>query len=130
MTKKLVYIAMYRALDCLFDETQREDLGNYLSEANPYLFTDRKSADPAVYAGFSNYYDNCFTDDDITSEKSYTFVRKYLLSEHLSYYGDFAPLFDDISLEEWTELCSIIEGEETKQALTFSAFRFPAPAVL
>ena len=79
----------------------------------PYLFTDRKSADPAVYAGFSNCYDKYFTDDDITSEKSYSFVRKYLLSEHLSYYGDFAPLFDDISLEEWTELCSIIEGEET-----------------
>ena len=114
MTKKIVFIAMYRALDCLFDETQREDLGNYLSEANPYLFTDRKSADPAVYAGFSNCYDKYFTDDDITSEKSYSFVRKYLLSEHLSYYGNFAPLFDDISLEEWTELCSIIKGEETK----------------
>ena len=80
----------------------------------PYLFTDRKSADPAVYAGFSNCYDKYFTDDDITSEKSYSFVRKYLLSEHLSYYGNFAPLFDDISLEEWTELCSIIKGEETK----------------
>ena len=72
--KKNVFIAMYRALDCLFDETQREDLGNYLSEANPYLFTDRKSADPAVYAGFSNCYDKYFTDDDITS---FVVLRKF-----------------------------------------------------
>ena len=114
MTKKLVFIAMYRALDCLFDETQREDLGNYLSEANPYLFTDRKSADPAVFDGFSNYFDKFYINNNITVEESYTFVRKYLSSEHLSYYGDFVQTFEDISLEEWIELCAIVAGEEAK----------------
>lgn len=114
MTKKLVFIAMYRALDCLFDETQREDLGNYLSEANPYLFTDRKSADPAVFAGFSSCFDSIYTNDAITVEESYTLVRKYLCSEHLSYYGEFAPIFDDISLEEWTKLCEIVADEEAE----------------
>ena len=111
MTKKLVFIAMYRALDCLYDETQREDLGNYLSEANPYLFTDRKSADPAVFDGFSHYFDSLYS-NDITVEESYTFIRKYLNSEHLSYYGYFAPIFNDISMEEWTELCGIVADEE------------------
>ncbi len=114
MTKKLVFIAMYRALDCLYDETQREDLGNYLSESNPYLFTDRKSADPAVFAGFSNYFDSIYTIDDVSVEEGYSFVKKYLSSEHLSYYGDFVSIFDDISLEEWIDLCSIIENEEAK----------------
>lgn len=114
MTKKLLYIAMYRALDCLFDETQREDLGSYLSEANPYLFTDRKSADPAVFEGFSNYFDSFYGNDNITVEDGYKFVKKYLCSEHLSYYGEFASTFDDISLEEWTNLCDIIKKEEAE----------------
>ncbi len=113
MTKKLVYIAMYRALDCLFDETQREDLGKYLSEANPYSFTDRMSADPAVFDGFNNFFDSLYS-NDITVEESYNFVRKYLISEHLSYYGSFAPIFDDISLEEWTKLCGIVADEEAE----------------
>ncbi len=112
MTKKLLFIAMYRALDCLYDETQREDLGNYLSEANPYLFTDRKSADPAVFDAFSHYFDNLYANDDVTVEEGYSFIRKYLNSENLSYYGNFTPIFDDISLEEWTELCSIVADEE------------------
>ncbi len=114
MTKKLLFIAMYRALDCLYDETQREDLGNYLSEANPYLFTDRKSADPAVFAAFSHYFDSIYANDEVTVEEAYTFVRKYLNSEHLSYYGNFAPIFDDISLEEWKELCDIVADEEAE----------------
>ena len=112
MTKNIVFIAMYRALDCLYDETQREDLGNYLSEANPYLFADRKSADPAVFAGFSSYFDSLYANDNVTAEEGLVFVRKYLRSEHLSYYGDFASLFDDISLAEWTELCGIVADEE------------------
>lgn len=114
MTKKLLFIAMYRALDCLYDETPIEDLGNYLSEANPYLFTDRKSADPAVFTAFSQYFDSLYANDDVTVEEGYTFVRKYLNSDHLSYYGDFIPIFDDISLEEWTELCDIVTDEETE----------------
>lgn len=114
MTKKLLFIAMYRTLDCLYDETQREDLRNYLSEANPYLFTDRKSADPAVFAAFSHYFDSLYTNDDVSVEEAYSFVRQYLNSEHLSYYGNFAQIFDDISLEEWTELCGIVADEETE----------------
>ena len=87
-------------------------MGNYLSEANPYLFTDRKSADPAVFDAFSHYFDNLYANDDVTVEEGYSFIRKYLNSENLSYYGTFTPIFDDISLEEWTELCSIVADEE------------------
>lgn len=92
----------------------REDLGNYLSEANPYIYTDRKSADPAVFAAFSHYYNSLYANDYITVEEAYSFIRKYLYSENLSYYGNFAPIFDDISLEEWTELCGIVADEETE----------------
>ncbi len=48
MTRKNIYIAMYRALDCLYDESPNEELGEYLSEANPYLFKDMQSDDPAI----------------------------------------------------------------------------------
>ena len=112
MTKKLLFIAMYRALDCLYDENPREDLGNYLSEANPYLFTDHNSADPAVFAGFSDYFDSHYNSDNVKIGEGYKFVRKYLSSKHLSYYGDFTQIFDGISLEEWSDLCKLICDEE------------------
>lgn len=112
MTQNLVFIAMYRALDCLYDETKREDLRDYLSDANPYLFADRKSADPAVYAEFCNYLSENSPKNDYSPEESYSLVRQYLSSECLSYYGNFISAFDDISMEEWLNLCNIIENEE------------------
>ena len=115
MTKKNVYISMYRALDCLYDETQREDLGNYLSEANPYLFIDRNSADPAIFAGFSDYFDSFHNKNDISAEEGYVLVKNYLRSEHMAYYGKFEPLFEDVSLDEWADLCRIVEVEESVQ---------------
>jgi len=100
MNKKLVFIAMHRALDCLYDETKREDLGNYLSEANPYIFTDRESADPAICADFCDYLSEKSSQDDFSPEESYLLVRQYLSSKYLTYYGNFAPIFDDIIDEE------------------------------
>ncbi len=101
MTKSKIFIAMFRALDCLYDENPHEELAEYLSEANPYLFKDRKPADSGIEEEF-----NEFVDKDMESPEAYACVKKYLAEK-----TDFAKLFSDISLEEWNDLCNIIEEE-------------------
>lgn len=48
----VAYIAMYRALYCRQEETKNIELSEYLDFVNPYVFKDRKSADPAYYAEY------------------------------------------------------------------------------
>ena len=120
MTKKLLLIALYRALDVLYDEmkdgkhddTNIRGLEDYLAEANPYLFVGRESADPAISAELNKFFDQFYSEDNITPEESYQFIRKYLSSEYTDYYGDLLSLFDDISLDEWVALCQLIEKEQ------------------
>ncbi len=102
MTKGKIYIAMYEALECRYDETKNEELMEYLSEANPYIFKDRNSADPVISEDFSE-----FVKEDTEPEKAYGCVTEYLKNK-----TKFSEIFSDISLEEWKELCKIVEKEK------------------
>ena len=108
MNRKLTFIAMYRALDCLYEESPNEIMREFLSEADPYIFTDRESADPAIGVEFADMWINCSLPDDISVSEAYTFVKNYLHK-----YTSFATAFDDISFSEWCDLCDIIVEEES-----------------
>ena len=105
MNEKIVYIAMYRALDCRQEETKNEELREYLGDINPYVFTDRKSADPAYYAEYIEWLkkNNSFCKEN----NSYEIIKKYLKDK-----TNFYDLFIDISKEEWDKLESIVKKEE------------------
>ncbi len=103
MNQTNIYIAMFRALDCLYDETKNEELGEYLSAANPYLFKDRMPADKGIWEDFAKIIDS-----EITSENAYNAVKEYLQT-----FTNFATLFEDITIEEWQDLCDIV-CEENK----------------
>lgn len=111
MNKKLTFIAMFRALDCLYEESPNETMREYLSDANPYIFTDRNSADPAVGAEFANKWISSGLPEDISAIDAYSFVQDYLQS-----YTPFSAVFDDISLSEWCDLCDIVIEEESNLA--------------
>jgi hypothetical protein len=49
ITLRQSYLAAFQILDEIFDDTKNEQLGNFLSGMNPYLFTDSISADPATW---------------------------------------------------------------------------------
>ena len=108
MNRKLTFIAMYRALDCLYEETPSELLREYLGNANPYIFKDRDSADPAIGSEFADMWTSLHLPDNISDSEAYDFVRKYLKSR-----TEFATVFDDISLAEWQDLCNIIMEEKS-----------------
>ena len=54
MNKFELFCMIFFALDADWDETKDSTIGEYLSSANPFLFEDTGSADPAVFDQFCN----------------------------------------------------------------------------
>lgn len=89
------YVTMFYALDAAYDENNSNELGQFLSAANPFLFKDEGSADIAVYEGFRADYPN-----DAEEAEALDFVRGYLAKQ-----GEFLlSAFDSIaSADAWDE---------------------------
>lgn len=75
------FVAMYYALDAAYDEIKDEELRAFLSDANPFLFKDEGSADPAIFAEFSEEFEAEFK-DGASEQESLDFVRDYLRSQN------------------------------------------------
>ena len=100
-----IYIAVYRALECLEHEHKNEngELSGFLDKANPYVFVDRKSADPAIYDDFQRWCEKQ------TIGNSYEMAKEYLNSK-----TQFGNIFCEISEDEWNDLVKMIEEEESQ----------------
>ncbi|MCD8316376.1 MAG: hypothetical protein LUB61_03090 [Eggerthellaceae bacterium] len=72
-----VYVAMFYALEAAFHRNKDEELEQYVSDSNPFLWKDGGSADPAVYVGFAEAFDKAFGDSAYEKD-SLKFVRNYL----------------------------------------------------
>lgn len=59
---------MFRALDCLYDEEPADELGEFLGDANPYLFEDHSSADPALEDEFNKFAADYLSDRNLNME--------------------------------------------------------------
>lgn len=73
MTKFELFCMLYYVIDAYYDQNKNEVLRQFLSDANPFLFEDSGSADPAVFEEFST----CVK-EPITTENSYTIALNYL----------------------------------------------------
>jgi len=109
MNRQIVYIAMYRALECVEQETKNAELSIYLDGANPYVYKDRKSADPLFFKEFNNWIDECKIELD--DNNSFDIIKQYLLEK-----TKFGGILNDISAEEWNSLISIVRTEEPELA--------------
>jgi len=101
------FVFMFYALDAIYDENPNEELGNYLSGLNPFLFDDEGSADPAEYEGFRKAYENYFGDRAVDASDIYEFCKEYLTKN--------APqkaveAFSQIEKSDW--IASFEEAEE------------------
>lgn len=85
--KDLLFKTMYTILDQAWDLNHEENLGNYLSDANPNL-CDGESADPVVYKDFCKKYDDCKN----KNMDDYEFIIYYLVNVD-KYYGDIKKHF-------------------------------------
>lgn len=105
MNAKVLYIAIYRALDCLESEMPNAELSAYLDKANPYVFKDRKSADPLIFLEFEQWMDS--VEKEVSETDSFDLAQQYITEQ-----TPFATIFEDISRDEWNSLIEIIKEEE------------------
>ena len=126
MTRKQILIAMYKAMDCRYDELDEsnETLDQFLTELNPYIWADRMTADPAIQADFKEFVESRNFGDEIDPVDAYNLTKDFL-AEKSVYYSEVFPdpksipfdeLFEDISIDEWKKLCEIVEREESVES--------------
>ena len=126
MKRKFLHIAMFRAMDCLFDEMKNppEILDVFLTDANPYIWADHTTADPAVQADFDRSMDRQNIGAQVDEATAYNAVKIFLAEQNLQFaewfedvsrdkqHPFFVELFEDISPDEWKELCALVTEEE------------------
>lgn len=91
--------AMFYALDAAYDENKNLALRSYLANANPFLFANEGSADPAVYETFKQGYDLALG-LDASVEEARMFVREYLKGEGEALLESFDEIADAESWEK------------------------------
>ena len=72
-----VFVAMYYILDVAYEKACSEELRQFLSDANPFLFKDGGSADPAVFIEFEQAFD-AVEHSELDEADSLAFVQRYL----------------------------------------------------
>lgn len=109
MNKFELYCMIYYALDAEWEENRNEILGNFLSIANPFLFSDIDSADASIYENFCKE-----VPDTITVENSYKLAKDYISSLKCK---EIYSAFNAIDKKEWNEclqeyLLNLHKGKE------------------
>lgn len=98
MSRFELFCMIFYVLDANWDETKDKVVGEYLSGANPFLFADIGSADPAVYARFCE-----IINDDITIENCYSLAEKYIYALNCE---NITRAFSSISEADWQDCVS------------------------
>ncbi len=86
-----VYLCVYFTLEYASEQTARPGgaLREFLGDANPFLWADMGSADPAVWTEFEHAYSSRFPTGGSSDEASLAFVREYLAGQGSHHTGVF-----------------------------------------
>ena len=106
MNKFELFCMIFFVLDAEWDETKDQELGSFLSSANPFLFKDIGSAVPWVYSEFCQ-----MIPEKITVENSYGIALEYIKSLHNNVVS---KAFSTIDKKEWIECVNDYLSEEHK----------------
>lgn len=113
-----VYISMYHALDAAYDEDVRlakEGILNFLTDADPFIWKDRRSADPVVYSEFREAFEKEFGDAEADADSARLFCREWLAnqaSRHEVYTGTLREAFDSVaSPRRWMDVLGHVRSQ-------------------
>lgn len=98
-----IFKLMYFALDSKWEKDKDGDLGQYLSEMNPFLWNDEGSADPEMYSKFKSKFQEKFNSNECSVEESYNFTKNFLEADDNINAKKALSVFSNISLDEWIE---------------------------
>lgn len=75
----------------------------FLGDANPYIWQDCISGDPAIYYEYDKFIKN----RKISIENSYEIAKEYIYSLSDDYYNleEIKKAIDSINIEKWTKEC-------------------------
>lgn len=96
----VIYQLMYLVLNELSEDTNEENVINYLSDANPFMRQGETSVDEVVYEEFKTK----FLDNEDKEDYCYNFICDYLRNLD-PYYGDIYSIFKLLSKEEYIDTC-------------------------
>ena len=96
MEKYDLFCLIFLALDSDWDETHDEELGRYLSDANPFLFAERTSAVQDVYEDFCSY----IGDRTITIDNSFDLAEGYIKNLNIP---AVEKSFSELERRQWIE---------------------------
>lgn len=106
MTQFELFCMIFYVLDADWDDTCDHIVSEYLSGANPFLFSDIGSADPSVYKHFCEVIN-----DEITIANSYSLACKYIGDLNTD---NLTKAFYSISKKDWDESVSDYLSQEHK----------------
>lgn len=93
ITRFDLFCMIYYLLDLCYDDNNEEVLGEYLSDANPFIFDGEGSADSVIYNEFSKT-----NPEMIDLSESYDIAMRYIQNLNL---GNCTNLALSMSQDEW-----------------------------
>ena len=99
------FTAMYYALEAATDNYSDQGLQTFAQDCDPFVWRDRLSADPAVYAEFSEAFSASCGEQAVSAEEARAFCRGWLEKQaatHEFYAGPLVTAFDSVATpEDW-----------------------------
>lgn len=96
MNKYELFCLIYLALDADWDETHDEELGRFLSDANPFLFAENVSAVQDVFIKFERFVGN----REITKDNSFCIASEYIKQLDIP---AVLKSFSTLAVDQWDE---------------------------
>lgn len=107
LTKEQAFMAAFKYLDKIYDLEPNETLGDLLSSMNPYLFTNSRSADPAIWTDWEMCINNITNSDDVTEVEAFQAMISFLNFNQQEFGYDLKNILKDITnkynSQEWIE---------------------------
>ena len=101
MNSYRLFVLMYNALDCVYDLSHNQNLGNYLSDLNPFLFEGENSADSYYYEDFKKEFMKLNTDKVYDADIAYRFCLEFIEKENVK---EVTQAFAEFDKKRWTDV--------------------------
>lgn len=97
MTQFELFCLVFYALDSVWEISHNDNLALFLSDINPFLWTDIGSAVPSAYIEFCEQ----IPQKEIPIEESHKIASEYIKNFKDYYVKDVQEAFSSISEEQW-----------------------------
>ena len=119
------FIAMYYSLDAAYDDARfaKEGVLSFLTDADPFIWKDRMSADPVVYSEFRSTFEGVFGSGTAEAEPVRSFCGKWLddqIARHEVYAGSLREAFDSVATtQKWKDVLEYIQSQDDTGSASF-----------